>query len=97
MTQSHTVVAILEAKPGKAKELEAALSAAAASSRDETTNIEYRLHQGIDNPQQFILYENWESSEKHQLQFAKPYIKKLITELEDLLAKPFEVFTAKEI
>lgn len=51
------------------------------SSRSEQSNIEYRLHKSIGNPQQFILYENWQSKEKHRQQFEKPYIKDLANKL----------------
>lgn len=93
----HTVIVILEAKQGKEDELQLALEAVAEPSRSEETNIEYRLHKNIDNPQQFILYENWQSKEKHMQQFEKPYIKVFSSKLEGLLAKPYEAFFGEEI
>jgi quinol monooxygenase YgiN len=93
----HTVVVILESKPGKEETLKAALQQAAFPSAQEGTNIDYRLHQNPDNPAQFVLYENWVSKEKHQEQFDKPYIKELGEKLDDLLAKPFQAFFVKEL
>lgn len=93
----HTVVAILEAKPDCSQALEDALKVIVAPSRAEETNLEYRLHQSKNNPCEFILYENWTSEEKHQEQFQKLYIIELANKLENLLAKPYQVFFAKEI
>lgn len=46
---AHTVLVILEAKKGMEHQLEAALQAVVAPSRQEKTNIEYKLHKSIDN------------------------------------------------
>lgn len=97
MSKKHTVIVVLEAKSGKETELELALNSVAKRSRLESTNIEYRLHRSIDNPKQFILYENWISKEKHKEQFEKSYIKELINKLEFVLAKPYEAYMVEEI
>jgi len=97
MSNKHTVVVLLEAKQGKEAELEAALQSVADLSRDETANIKYRIHQNSDNPQQFILYENWENEEKHAEQFEKTYIKEFADKLADILAKPYQAYFAKEL
>lgn len=93
----HTVLVILEAKPGKDNELKEALINVIKPSRAEKACLEYRLHQDSNDPTKFILYENWENAEAHQQQFAKPYIVNLADRLSDLLAKPFQVFFAKEL
>ncbi|MFN3233810.1 MAG: putative quinol monooxygenase [Gammaproteobacteria bacterium] len=97
MSKQHTVIAVLEANPGKEFELESALQVVAEYSRAESANIEYRLHKSTDNPRQFILYENWASKEKHQEQFDKPYIKELAEKLGSMLAKPYEAYISEEI
>jgi quinol monooxygenase YgiN len=56
MTKTHTVVVILEAKPGKETELKNALVNVIQPSRSEKTCLEYRVHQENNNPAQFILY-----------------------------------------
>ena len=47
--------------------------------------------------QKFFLYENWNSKEGHEMQFTKPYIKDLIDQLDECLAKPFEVICGEDI
>jgi quinol monooxygenase YgiN len=59
--------------------------------------LQYYLHQVINNPAQFILYEIWESQAAHLKQFEKPYILKLVDQLETILAKPYQVFMANKI
>lgn len=92
----HTVIVVLDAIEGKAHELEAALEEVALPSRSEPACIEYRLHKSKDNPCQFILYENWESKEKHAEQFEKPYIRKFSEKAGPLLTKPYLAIIAEE-
>jgi len=93
----HTVMIVLEAKPEKNIELKQALIDVIKPSRTEKGCLEYRLHQDVNNINQFILYENWESKEAHQEQFQKPYIINLANQMDGLLAKPYQVFFAHEI
>jgi quinol monooxygenase YgiN len=97
VSQHHTVIVVLNAKQGKEKELESALQAVVQPSRSEKACLEYRLHKNKDNPLQFILYEIWESQEKHQEQFAKPYIKNLADKLEHLTIGSYQAYRAEEI
>ncbi len=97
MKQVHTVMVIMEAKPGKIEELKQALIALIKPSRSEKTCLEYRLHQDNSNPAIFILYENWENEEAHQMQFSKPYIQDFVAQTGDMMTKPFEVYFAKEL
>jgi quinol monooxygenase YgiN len=97
MSKLHTVIVVLDAKPGKEKELESALQAVVQPSRSEKACLEYRLHKNKDNASQFILYETWENQEKHQQQFEKPYIKNLAEKLEHLIADSYQAFSAEQI
>lgn len=97
MSNKHTVIAILEAKPGKENELESALASVISPSRAEETNLEYRVHKSVENPAQYVLYENWISKEEHQKQFSKPYILELGARIEPLLEKPYQIIFAEEI
>ena len=97
MSKQHTVMVILEALPGKEGVLEQALREVVEPSSLEPACIEYRLHKSIENPAQFMLFENWESQQKHSEQFEKPYIKDLGEKLTDILAKPYQVVLAAEI
>ena len=97
MTKPYTVIVVLEAQAGKELQLQSALEAVIKPSRSEKGCLEYRLHQSLDNPAQFVFYENWESKEKHLAHMEEAYIKELVVTTEALLAKPFQVILAHEL
>ena len=97
MKNAYTVICIVEAKKGKEDELKQALEAVVEPSRSESTNLEYRLHQDVNNPAQFVLYENWTSQEDHKKQFDKQYIIDLMEKTEDILEKPYMAVFAQEV
>ena len=97
MNQNYTVIVILEAKPGMEAVVKQALINVIEPSRSEKTCIDYRLHQNIENPAQFVLYENWISKEAHKEQFNKPYITAVIEQLDGLLVRPYQIINAQEL
>lgn len=94
---SHIVLVILEAKKGMENTLKDALEKVVSPSRAEPSCVEYRVHQSVENPCEFFLYEQWKTPEEHQQQFEKPYIRTFAEEAEDLLAKPYQLIFAKEL
>lgn len=94
---SHTVMVLIEARPGKENELKDSLLKVAELSRQEDSCIEYHLYQDPDNLCQFGLYEKWKSKELHQEQFQKSYIIDFAGKVESLLAKPYQGFFGKEL
>lgn len=97
MSTPYTVIVILEAKPEHQQALKSALLKVVTPSRAEPHNITYKLHQSHENPNQFILYETWQSKELHQTQFTKPYIVELGQKLEPLLAQSYQVYFCEEV
>ena len=97
ISKGHTVIAILESINGEEEVVKNALMQVAASCRAEISCLEYRLHQNKTNPAQFVLYENWESSDLHQEQFKKSYIIDFGKKIKPLLAKPYQVIFANEL
>ena len=93
----YTVIVLFEAIQGKEEELKNVLKSVIEPSRSEQSCLEYRLHQNVTNPTQFIFYENWENSELHKEHSSKSYIKSLKERVEPLLKKPFEVIGAHEL
>jgi quinol monooxygenase YgiN len=96
---SYTLIVVFQAPDGKENQLCDALNHAATISKSENTCLEYRLHQGIENLGQFVLYEVWESKEAHQEHFKTEHIQKLLETLSTLgVAYPQEFFlTEKKI
>jgi quinol monooxygenase YgiN len=98
MSDTYTVIVILESKPGKEAELKAALMEGVELSRREEGCIEYRLCQDSENPSQFGLYEKWKSKALHQVHCSKPYITEFAKQAKTLLlAGPYQGAFGKEI
>jgi quinol monooxygenase YgiN len=73
-----TVVATLRARPGKEAELRTALESLVAPTRAEQGNVNYDLHQGVEDPAVFVFYENWESPELLARHLASPELQQAI-------------------
>ena len=97
VVKPHTVLVVLEALPGKESQLKDALMSVKKRSLKEPASMEYRVHQDLNNPTKFFLYENWASKEAHTLQFEKPYIIEFAKEVSSLLAKPYDVIFAEQL
>jgi quinol monooxygenase YgiN len=53
----------MRAKEGKEQELRDALMALVEPTSKEKGYVNYDLHQGVEDPRWFFLYENWDSTE----------------------------------
>ena len=80
-----TVIAWMHAKPGKEQELRAALEALVEPTSNEKGFVNYDLHQGVEDPGWFALYENWESVDDHQTHMDAPHLRDFAGRLDDLL------------
>jgi quinol monooxygenase YgiN len=67
-----TVIAHMRAKLGKEQDLRDALEALIPPTRQEVGYINYDLHQGIEDPSLFYLYENWETVDTHETHMHTP-------------------------
>lgn len=90
-TKSFTIVAIIEAKPGKEQALKAMLTSLVKPTLQEEGCINYDLHQSLDNPGKFMFYENWTSEETHAMHMKTPHIQEWRSKKDDLLAKLSDV------
>jgi quinol monooxygenase YgiN len=80
-----SLVAILRAKPGLGDELGRRLSTLVEPARAEPGNINYDLHRSNDDPDVWILYENWKAPSDLAAHFELPYMKAFIEELPEVL------------
>ncbi len=86
-----TVVARAVAREGMDEQLRAELLALVAPSRAERGCINYDLHQSIDDPRQFMFYENWESREILDAHLEMPYLDAFDERTKEMLAEPVEI------
>ena len=55
--QKLEMTALIMAKPGKGKELKAALKEVVEKTKTEPGCIEFRIFEDLDNPEKFVLWE----------------------------------------
>lgn len=94
MTQAEeqlTVVAFLRAKEGKSEELGRRLSAVVEPTRREPGNLNYDLHRSCDDPNLWVLYENWASAAALDAHFETPYLKDLFGRLSEVTDGPPDI------
>ena len=80
-----TVIAYMRAAPGKRDQLRAALESLIEPTSREEGYVNYDLHQGVEDPDQFFFYENWESGEHLDAHLATPHLVEFAGRLPDLL------------
>ena len=80
-----TVIAFMRAAPGKRDELRQALEALVGPTSQEQGYVTYDLHQGVEDPDAFFFYENWESGEHLDAHLAAPHLVEFAGRISELL------------
>lgn len=80
-----TLIAFIRAKPGYGDELGRRLVALVEPARAEADNINYDLHRSNDEPDVWVLYENWKTATDLTSHFEKPYMKAFVAALPEVL------------
>ena len=80
-----TVIAHMRAAPGKRDELRAALEALVEPTSKEKGYVNYDLHQGIEDPNRFFFYENWESDSDLDAHLDAPHLRDFAARIPELL------------
>ncbi|QLH42503.1 MAG: antibiotic biosynthesis monooxygenase [Coxiellaceae bacterium] len=93
--KKYTVLAILEAKPGKEQALKTLLMSLVRPSSEEPGCVNYDLHSCLDNPAKFMFYENWVDRAAHEQHRQTPHMQAWRAQRDELLAKPSEVTFGK--
>lgn len=92
-----TVIASLRAKPGSEDQLRAALSTLIEPTKQEEGNVNYDMHEAVDQPGLFYFYENWASAEALQQHMQAPHMVKALGAAGELLAEPPTIAQVKRI
>jgi len=92
-----TLVANMQAKPGKEKELEAAFQAVFPKVQLEQGTVAYVLHRSKDNAGQFFFYEKYQDQQALDHHGSMPYLKELFREISDLLLEKPKIKLYEEI
>ena len=97
MAQLLTVVAEMQAKPGKEDDLRRTLQALIEPTRQEEGCVQYDLHVHSSNPGRVVFYENWTSQEHLDRHAASAHLQKFRAVSADLLAEPPRIETYRRI
>ena len=91
MAKQLTVVARVQAKPGKEEEVLRELLHLVDATRGEEGCLNYDLHISKDDPSQFLFYENWVSKAYLDRHAESAHIGAFRAKSKDLLATPTEI------
>jgi quinol monooxygenase YgiN len=80
-----TVIAYMRARSGKRDELRQALEALVEPTSKERGYVNYDLHQGVEDPDMFFFYENWESGEDLDAHLSAPHLQEFAARIGELL------------
>ncbi len=80
-----TVIAHMRARPGKEDELRRELTALVEPTGQEDGFVNYDLHESLEQPGTFYLYENWESPDHLDDHLAAPHLTRFAGLLGDLV------------
>jgi len=80
------VIAKVKARPGKVNELLSILSSLVEPTRKEPGCISYKLLQNNEDPTDFALIEEWQSTPALQSHFATKHFKDALLKLPNLVA-----------
>ncbi|HXN25181.1 MAG TPA: putative quinol monooxygenase [Candidatus Dormibacteraeota bacterium] len=92
-----TVIARVRAKPGQEVALRAALIALVARTRSEAGCLNYDLHESLDDPAQYVFYENWTSRQALDSHSRSAHILAFRELAKDLLSGPTEISLWKRV
>ncbi len=97
MSEEIVLVARLKVKADAVEEAKAAALAIVADSRTEEGNINYDVHQAIDDPTVFIWHETWKSKAAIDEHFATPFFQTFFATVDPLAAEPPQITLTKMI
>jgi quinol monooxygenase YgiN len=73
------VVAHYRVRPGKGDEVAAILREHLAATRAEPGNLEFLIHRSTEDPDEFAIYERYDSRESIDAHVASPHYEKYVT------------------
>lgn len=97
MSTPVTVIAHLEARPGKEEALREALLALCPPTRAEKGCIHYDLHQSTESLTLFAFHENWERKEDLDAHLQSVHIQAFFRRMDELLVKPPQITLWKRV
>ncbi len=91
------LIARLKVKADKIEEAKAAALQIVADSRAEVGNINYDIHQSIEDETQFFWHETWANKAAIDEHFATPFFQAFFKVVEEIAAEPPQINLTKKI
>lgn len=95
--QEIHVIAELRAKPGQEMALRDVLQTCVAPTRAEPENRRYTLHEDLDSPGHYFLYETWVSRDALKRHFETPHFKTLDESARKLISQPLSIAVVRAL
>jgi quinol monooxygenase YgiN len=97
MTEEITIIVPINAQPEQRETVHQRLVDLAAKTNNEPGNICYVLHTVPDDPNQFIIYEQWKDQEALDFHMAQDYLKAFLADSTALLSQEVKGTICKEM
>lgn len=91
MSQQLTLVAKLRAKPGMESRVREVFGALRTPTHTEDGCVYYEFHQSIENPREFLFYENWTSAAHLDVHLKTPHVQAAFKAIPEILDGPIEL------
>ncbi len=91
------LIARLKVKADKIEELKTAAVAIVADSRNEAGNINYDIHQSIEDETVFFWHETWINKAAIDEHFATPFFGEFFKIVEEVAAEPPQINLTRKI
>ena len=82
-----TVLAVLRARADRIEQVKKVLESLIGPTRQEAGCISYDLHQGYEDKEHFMFYENWSSHDAWDKHMETDHLKNFHTQAPELLAE----------
>lgn len=91
MSEQLTIIAKLRAKPGMEARVRETFGALRAPTHKEDGCVHYELHQSLEDPREFVFYENWTSPAHLDKHLKAPHVRAAFQIAPEILDGPIEI------
>ena len=91
MSEQITIIAKLRSKPGMETRVREVFSVLRDPTHKEAGCIYYEMHQSLENPREFVFYENWASAAHLDAHLKTPHVQAAFKIAPEILDGPIEI------
>ena len=91
------VIAKFTAKKDLIEETKTTLQSLIPPTQKDEGYVQYDLHQDLNNPQLFFMYETWENEEALNKHLSTPHLTNFVEKANEILEIPMEVSILKKL